>query len=96
MLQSVIDTFLSGLKGLTDFVTGVLFEILKLVLYLLPKSPFRDLEEHFLPEGIMEIMAYANYYFPLDVIASIVGVWILAVGSYYGYGIILRFIKAIK
>jgi len=84
---------MSTLLSILGFVGDLLLEFAKGILILFPLSPFRDIE-NYLNDGVKEFFAYANYYIPFEDILAIGGVWLLAVGTYVGYGVILKLVKS--
>lgn len=62
------------------------------VLSLLPHSPFTAVLD------AMEKLPYLNYlnwFIPVSTFIAIGEVWLVAIGTYYLYSIILRWIKAV-
>lgn len=76
-------------NGFTDIANS----ILNAILFLLPDSPFADIE---IPAEVKKILGYVNYFVPIRAMLIIAGSWISAIGVYYLYQIILRRIKAIR
>lgn len=62
---------------------------------VLPDSPFLALEDLIANSGLSEILPVIQYFLPLDVILDITTAWLSCILIYYGYSVILRFIKAI-
>ena len=59
---------------------------------VLPLSPFRELIDSIdLSEGV----AWLNWFIPVGEMVSLLGVWLVAYGTYLLYRIILRWIKAV-
>lgn len=73
--------------------TKIANTILNAILFLLPDSPFADIE---IPAEVKKILGYVNYFVPIRTMLIIAGSWISAIGVYYLYQIILRRIKAIR
>lgn len=63
------------------------------VLKFLPLSPFKQFIPH-----VKEIpgLAYLNWFVPVSEIAIVLTAWGVAIGIFYLYSIILRWIKAIQ
>lgn len=73
-------------------VSGV-NKILNAILFMLPDSPFADLE---IPDEVRYIFGYVNYFVPIKAMLIIAGSWLTAIAIYYIYQTILRWAKAIK
>ena len=58
---------------------------------LLPDSPFQLLD--YTP--IAGILPYINYFIPLDFMMSVLAAWSSCIIIYYGYSLVLRWLKAI-
>lgn len=68
-------------------------KVLNAVLFLLPDSPFADIE---IPAEVKKILGYVNYFVPIRAMLGIAGSWLAAIGIYYLYQVILRKVHAIK
>lgn len=75
-----------------DWLGNALNEMLGWILFMLPDSPFKLLSK----SPISQYLGYINFFVPVDFILSILGAWISAIAIYYGYKIILAWIKAIN
>lgn len=62
------------------------------IMFFLPSSPFNtfinSMED-------LNILAQINYFIPLQEMITLGELWLLAIGLFYIYSIILRWIKAI-
>lgn len=67
--------------------------VLNTVLFLLPDSPFADIE---IPAEVKKILGYVNYFVPIRAMLVIAASWLSAIGVYYLYQVILRKVNAIK
>lgn len=76
-------------NGFTDIANN----ILNAILFLLPDSPFADIE---IPAEVKKILGYVNYFVPIRAMLIIAGSWISSIGVYYLYQLILRRIHAIR
>ena len=72
-----------------DTVFTSLLESLKAVL---PLSPFKEFLSTF--AGI-PALGYLNWFFPVRECLGIMSVWLTAVGLFYMYSIVMRWIKVI-
>ena len=71
----------------------IVTKFLDWVLKLLPTSPFAAYIDAL--ENI-PFLAYLNYFLPISTFVSIGEAWLVAVGLFYLYSIILRWIRAIE
>jgi hypothetical protein len=65
------------------------------IIGLLPLSPFLDIQYN-MPEFVRNLLGYVNYYIPLNIMLGIGLAWLGCVALYYGVGLLLRLVKAIK
>lgn len=65
------------------------------VLELLPTSPFVYLDE-LGQQDFYEWLQMLNWFIPINTFAVILESWLVAVGIYYIYQIVLRWIKVIE
>lgn len=63
------------------------------ILELLPKSPFKSFINSM---NNIPYMDYINYFLPIDICLPILVAWGTAIGIFYLYSILLRWIKAIE
>lgn len=61
---------------------GIFFDILDILLSLLPMAPFRAMLSQI--EGI-EVLGYVNYFIPFDFAAKCLNTWLACVLAYYIY-----------
>ncbi|HCS83618.1 MAG TPA: hypothetical protein DIV51_02905 [Lachnospiraceae bacterium] len=71
----------------------IVTKFLDWVLKLLPTSPFAAYIDAL--ENI-PFLAYLNYFLPISTFVAIGEAWLVAVGLFYLYSIILRWIRAIE
>ena len=74
-------------------IVSAVNKIINAILFLLPDSPFSDLE---IPDEVRNIRGYVNYFVPIKAMLIIAGSWLTAIAIYYLYQTILRWAKAIK
>lgn len=82
-----------NVKPIWDKIVDVLNDILSAIVLLLPDSPFANIT---IPDEVMNIMGYVNYFVPVAAMLSIGTSWLAAIGIYYLYQTILRWAKTIK
>lgn len=75
-----------------NFIIKALGSILSLIFSILPPSPFNVINNSI----IAEYLPYINYFIPFNEVVVILQTWLFAVGVYYLYQIVLRWIKAIE
>ena len=63
------------------------------VLGLLPRSPFTQIQSFLSP--IEPYLGYLNWFVPVNWILSVMLLWLTAVGLFYLYSVIMRWIKLI-
>lgn len=68
-------------------------KFLQPVLKLLPMSPFVGVLDSL---DKLPYLGYVNYFIPIGTFVHIGGLWLVAVGLFYLYSIILRWIRAIQ
>ena len=76
-----------------DYMNEILDKFLDLVLSVLPLSPFTEIIEEL---ASMPYLGYINWFIPIGKFIAIGTVWLTAIGVFYLYQIILRWIKAIE
>lgn len=79
-------------KQVFDWLGNALNQVLSWVLFMLPDSPFKLLSN----SPISQYLPYINYFIDVATILDILVAWITCIGIYYGYQVILRWIKAIN
>lgn len=83
-MDSVIEIINLIIKALSD--------CLNFIFCLLPKSPFKYIDN----SPIAEFLSTLNFFIPVAEIIAICQAWLLVIGVYYIYQIVLRWIKAIN
>lgn len=73
-------------------IMRVLNSILNAIFSFLPKSPFTSVMG---TVGKIPYLEYISYFVPIGEIMSITATWLTAVGVFYVYQIVLRWVKAI-
>ena len=81
------------ISGIWDGVKGLLQTMVDAVLKVLPISPFRQFLESL---EDLPYLKYLNWIFPIGDFIAIAQAWLVAIGLFYLYMIILRWIKAIE
>lgn len=74
-----------------NFIIKTFGNILNFIFSFLPDSPFSKIDN----SAIVEFVGYLNYLVPVAEIVSILTVWGSAIGIYYVYQIVLRWIRAV-
>lgn len=78
-----------------DGLTSVLVAFAINVISLFPESPFLVLEELSSSE-FYQWLKILNWFIPINTFVSIFEAWLIGVGLYYAYQIVLRWIKVIE
>ena len=76
------------MEAMMELAKGLLDKIIK----LLPTSPFAAYLDKFTN---MPYLRYINYFIPISDFIAIGEAWLVAVGLFYLYSIVLRWIRAI-
>lgn len=63
------------------------------IISILPKSPFVFLDSN---SQIKEILAFLNWFFPIDTMIAMTEFWLTAILIYYVVQVILRWVKIIE
>ena len=83
-----MDVFNSILGWLGDQINA----LLSFLCVVLPDSPFKLLD--YTP--ISPYIPYINYFVPLDFMVDALAFWLVAILCYYGFSILMRWVKAIQ
>lgn len=83
----MLDTILDALSDAIDWLGSAL-------LVILPTSPFQPLLAD-LAIGYPDALAWLNWFIPINEILALLAAWLVAVGIFYLYSIIMRWIKMI-
>lgn len=74
-------------------IVNFLLQLFGMLLAFLPDSPFASVD---IPDYVLTILGYANYFLPLSEIVVVLSAWTAAIAVYLVYSAILRLIKAIE
>lgn len=80
------------LTGAVNWFGGQINNILSWICFALPDSPFKMLDS----TPLHDILGYINYFIPIDFIINVLVAWTACILIYYGYSILMRWIKAIN
>ena len=75
-----------------SFMSELLNYFAEFLKSVLPLSPFKS---YISALESMPYLGYLNYFIPISAFIAIGQAWLIAIGMYYLYSIILRWIKAI-
>lgn len=81
------------MEQIFNWVTDKLDYIIQAILLLLPDSPFMMLTQN---EAVASLMGYLNWVVPIGEMIAILQAWLVAVGVFYVYQLILRWARAIE
>lgn len=87
-----VPVFLATEIGWLDKISDAIKSAISWVINLLPASPFQAISN----SGISDVAAGLNWIFPISEILAIMQTWLVAIGLFYAYQVILRWIKAIE
>lgn len=75
-----------------DWMVEMIKNVGMWLMNILPRSPFREyIDALELPDAI----GWLNWFFPVHEILAIMTVWLAAIGVFYAYSIIMRWVKVI-
>lgn len=71
---------------------NMLQQALQWVVSLMPDSPFKLLDN----SPVAQYLPYLNWFIPFDFIIATLETWLVAIGVYYAWSVLLRWVKAIN
>lgn len=74
-------------------IAGVINQILSVVFFFLPLSPFK---QSWTALADNEVIQYMNWFIPVGEFIAITVTWLAAIAVFYAYQVILRWLKAIS
>lgn len=81
------------LTGAVNWLGDQINTVLSWICVVLPDSPFKLLEDK---TPLHDILPYINYFIPVDFMLSTLSAWCFCILIYYGYSILMRWLKAIQ
>lgn len=76
-----------------DFMKGLLDGLLEAVVKVFPLSPFK---EPIAELGTLPFLGYLNWFVPIGDLLKIGALWLTAIGLYYLYSVIARWVGLIS
>lgn len=73
------------LSDIAQTAVGVLFDILDILISLLPAAPFRAMLSDLAESSGMDVLGYVNYFIPFKFCATCMNTWLACVLAYYVY-----------
>lgn len=73
------------LSNIAQTAVGVLFDILDILISLLPAAPFRAMLSDLADSSGMDVLGYVNYFIPFKFCATCMNAWLACVLAYYVY-----------
>jgi len=73
------------LSDIAQTAVGVLFDILDVLISLLPAAPFRAMLSDLAESSGMDVLGYVNYFIPFKFCATCMNAWLACVLAYYVY-----------
>ena len=80
------------MQTIMDFIYKWVSVMANNILSLLPLSPFRSFITSFTPPSYL---GWLNWFFPVSEVLTVLTVWLTAIGLFYLYSIIMRWVKVI-
>lgn len=81
------------LQNVIDIIKGIFQKMFDAILSLLPNSPFQYMLQNMTALPYLPVL---NWFVPVAEIVYVTSLWLVAIGIYYVYSAILRFVRAIK
>lgn len=64
---------------------GIFFDILDVLISILPSAPFRVMLSQLADSSGMDVLGYVNYFIPFKFCATCMNAWLTCVLAYYVY-----------
>lgn len=64
---------------------GIFFDILDVLISILPSAPFRAMLSQLADSSGMDVLGYVNYFIPFKFYATCMNAWLACVLAYYVY-----------
>lgn len=64
---------------------GIFFDILDILISILPSAPFRVMLSQLADSSGMDVLGYVNYFIPFKFCATCMNAWLACVLAYYVY-----------
>ena len=64
---------------------GIFFDILDVLISILPSAPFRVMLSQLADSSGMDVLGYVNYFIPFKFCATCMNAWLVCVLAYYVY-----------
>ena len=64
---------------------GIFFDILDVLISILPSAPFRVMLSQLADSSGMDVLGYVNYFIPFKFCATCMNAWLACVLAYYVY-----------
>jgi hypothetical protein len=78
-----------------DALSSTVVSFIASILKLLPESPFLVLDE-LTTTDYYQWLKWLNWFIPINTFIAILEAWLVGLGLYYIYQIVLRWVKAIQ
>lgn len=73
---------------------AILDKFLQMLLSVFPRSPFVEVINSL--EGHLSFLGYLNWFIPVGKILAVATLWLAAIGVYYLWSVIARWVKLIS
>jgi len=77
-----------------DEMKAILDKFLQMLLQVFPRSPFAEVIDSL--EGHLPFLQYLNWFVPVGKILEVAALWLTAIGIYYLWSVIARWVKLIS
>jgi len=81
------------ISGLFSQMGDLLNNLLNVIMVVLPDSPFVMITQN---TTIAKYVGYLNWFIPISFMLSVLQAWLVAVGCFYAWQLLLRWLKAIE
>lgn len=80
------------MENLFNWLSELVSNFGNTVIQVLPHSPFRDFIDNLV---LPDYVGFFNWFFPVKQLMTVLTIWLAAIGIFYFYSIIMRWIKLI-
>lgn len=80
-------------NGIWNGISNLLKQLLNALVMLLPTSPFIKITDYI---DSVPFVSYINWFIPFNILVAITEIWLVSVGLFYLYMVVLRWVKAIE
>lgn len=81
------------ISGLFGQMGDLLNQLLAVIMVALPNSPFQMITQN---ATVSRYLGYLNWFIPITFMLGVLQAWLIAVGIFYVWQLLLRWLKAIE